>query len=77
MGYYTCVYFCKKYFCYDIIFRVVVGIGEMDLNIWSERSFFFHHHRHINGPTAGAQALHGLHIRRTGHNPPRGPNAGW
>jgi hypothetical protein len=40
-----------------------------------------HHHYHqpINIPTAGAQAFlmnYGLHIRRTGHNPPRVPSAG-
>jgi hypothetical protein len=31
-----------------------------------------HHHQPINVPTA-----YGLHIRNTGHNPPRGPSAGW
>jgi hypothetical protein len=35
-----------------------------------------HHHPPINVPTAGG-VPHGLHIRRTGHNPPRGPSVGW
>jgi hypothetical protein len=30
----------------------------------------------INVPTAGA-LFNGLHIRRTDHNPPRGPSADW
>jgi hypothetical protein len=28
-------------------------------------------------PLLGTGLLHGLHIRRTGHNPPCGPSAGW
>jgi hypothetical protein len=37
---------------------------------------YHHHHQLINVSTAGA--LHyGLHIRRTSHNLPRGPSAGW
>jgi hypothetical protein len=35
-----------------------------------------YHHHPINVPAAGAQAFL-LNIRRTGHNPPRGPTAGW
>jgi hypothetical protein len=33
-----------------------------------------HHHRPINVPTAGAQAIR---RRRMANNPPRGPSAGW
>jgi hypothetical protein len=45
-----------------------------------------HHHQPINAPTAGAQTFlldypqgeqDEEHIRRTRHNPPRGPSAGW
>jgi hypothetical protein len=36
------------------------------------------HHRPINVLTAGEEGLpYGLYTRRTGHNPPRGPRAGW
>jgi hypothetical protein len=35
-----------------------------------------HHHRPINVHT-DTGILYRLHIRRTGHNPPRGPSADW
>jgi hypothetical protein len=40
----------------------------------------FNHQQPINAPTAGTQAFlfpNGIHIRRTVHNPPHGPSAGW
>jgi hypothetical protein len=38
---------------------------------------YHHHHQPINVPTAGAQPFLIGWIRRMGHNPPRGPSAGW
>jgi hypothetical protein len=39
---------------------------------------FENHHQPINVPTVGPQAfLMDYSIRRMGHNPPRGPSAGW
>jgi hypothetical protein len=35
------------------------------------------HHQPINVPNAEAQAFLTVHMRRTGHIPPRGPSAGW
>jgi hypothetical protein len=35
-----------------------------------------YYHQPINVPAAGEQAFR-LHIRRTGHNPPREPSADW
>jgi hypothetical protein len=35
------------------------------------------HHQPINVSTAGAQAFLMDYTRRTGHNPPCGPSAGW
>jgi hypothetical protein len=34
----------------------------------------YHHHQAFNVRAAGAQAFFGSHIRKTGHNPPRGPS---
>jgi hypothetical protein len=41
---------------------------------------FFHYHQPINVSTARAQAFlmdPYYSVRRTGHNPPRGPSTGW
>jgi hypothetical protein len=35
------------------------------------------HYQPNNVPTAGAQSFLMDYTRRTGHNPPRGPSAGW
>jgi hypothetical protein len=37
---------------------------------------YVHHHQPIN-ICWGTGLLYGLHIRRTGHNPPRGPKTDW
>jgi hypothetical protein len=43
------------------------------------RNFFFvrYHHQPINFPTAGTGLYYRLHIRRTGHSIPPGPNVDW
>jgi hypothetical protein len=45
----------------------------------SQRSDIQHHrhHQHIKVPTAGAQAFLMDYTRRTGHNTPHWPSAGW
>jgi hypothetical protein len=65
---------CTKYTS-----REITSSREIYVNTVLAKTHHYHHHQPINVPNAqwGTGFPYGLHKKRTGHNPPRGPSAGW
>jgi hypothetical protein len=63
---------------YGNFFFFFVSLLESFVIIMLSLCFHHHHHSIIVGAYCwGTDLPYGLHIRRTGYNPPRGPIAGW
>jgi hypothetical protein len=68
---------CYKAQIITIRFEYRVGVsGVCKAGTDRLNRLLYHPHQPIAVPTAGAQAFI-INIRRTGHNPPRGPSADW
>jgi hypothetical protein len=50
-------------------------VNNRPVTVSYNKQLHHHHHQLINITTAGAQVFPVEHIRRMGHNPPRGPGA--